>query len=204
VLKFTREGKFLLQIGKAGDVGAADSQTALNRPASLDIHAASNEVFIADTGNNRVVVFDAGAGTYKRHWGGHGDPFAMVTCATVSTDGLVYVCDRTTNRIQVFKADGTFVKEARVAPETGGNGAVWDIAFSRDAGQAQLFVADGQNQKVWIVDRESLEVTGSVGAGGRWPGHFYAVGSVAVDSAGNLYTGEALEGKRVQKFMGTR
>ncbi|HUF47594.1 MAG TPA: hypothetical protein VMM93_07225 [Vicinamibacterales bacterium] len=204
VLKFSRAGRFLMQIGKAGDVGTADSQAALNRPANLDVHAASNEVFVADTGSNRVAVFDAATGAYKRHWGGHGEPFRMVTCASVSTDGLIYVCDRTANRIQVFMADGTFVKEATLSADTGGGGAVWDIAFSRDAGQAQLFVADGQNQKVWILNRESLEVAGSVGAGGRWPGHFYAVGSVALDSQGNLYTGEALEGKRVQKFVGTR
>jgi DNA-binding beta-propeller fold protein YncE len=117
---------------------------------------------------------------------------------------MVYVCDRTANRIQVFHTDGTFVKEARVATDTMGNGAVWDLAFSSDGGQSRLFVADGQNQKVWVLDRETLEQVGSVGAGGRWPGHFFAVGSVAVDSQGNLYTGETLEGKRIQKFVGQR
>jgi len=201
VLQFARDGKFLRQIGRPGEAGG---QAALNRPSGVDVDASANELYVADTGNNRVVVFDAGTGAYKRHWMANGEPFRSVTCASVSADGLVYVCDRAANRIQVFRADGTFVKEAKVAAETGGSGAVWDIAFSRDRDQTQLFVADGQNQKVWLLNRDTLEVTGSVGAGGRWPGHFYAVGSVAVDSAGNLYTGETLEGKRLQKFVGRR
>jgi DNA-binding beta-propeller fold protein YncE len=201
VLKFARDGTFLMQIGRAGDAGTADSQTALNKPANVDVDSSANEVYVADTGSNRVVVFDAATGAYKRHWGGHGEPFQAVTCASVSADGMVYVCDRAANRIQVFKTDGTFVKEARIAADTRGSGAVWDIAFSRDRGQTQLIVADGQNQTVWLLNRETLEVTGSVGAGGRWPGHFYGVTAVAVDSSGNLYTGETLEGKRVQKFV---
>lgn len=201
VLKFARDGTFLMQIGRAGDAGTADSQTALNKPANVDVDSSANEVYVADTGSHRVVVFDAATGAYKRHWGGHGEPFQAVTCASVSADGMVYVCDRAANRIQVFRTDGTFVKEARIAADTRGSGAVWDIAFSRDRGQTQLIVADGQNQTVWLLNRETLEVTGSVGAGGRWPGHFYGVTAVAVDSGGNLYTGETLEGKRVQKFV---
>jgi hypothetical protein len=201
VLKFAATGAFLMQIGRAGDVGNADSQAALNRPANVDVDTSANELYVADTGSNRVVVFDAATGAYKRHWGGHGEPFQMVTCASVSADGLVYVCDRATNRIQVFRTDGTFVSETRIAPETAGNGAVWDIAFSRDSGQTQLIVADGQNQNVWLLGRETLEVVGTIGAGGRWPGHFYGVDSVAVDSKGNVYTGETFEGKRVQKFV---
>jgi len=193
-----------MQIGRAGDIGSRDSQAALNRPAGLDVDTSANELYVADTGSNRVVVFDAATGAYKRHWGANGEPFQAVTCVTVATDGLVYVCDRATNRIQVFRTDGTFVKETTIAPETRGNGAVWDVALSRDRGQTQLLVADGQNQTVWLVDRDSLEVTGSIGSGGRWPGHFYGVGSVAVDSQGTVYTGETFEGKRVQKFVAGR
>jgi hypothetical protein len=85
-----------------------------------------------------------------------------------------------------------------------GQGSVWDIAFSNDPQQRFLFVADGQDQKVVILQRDTLIDVGSVGAGGRWPGHFYGVGSVAVDSQGNLYTGENLEGKRLQKFVAKR
>jgi DNA-binding beta-propeller fold protein YncE len=201
VLKFSRDGKFLMQIGRAGDLGTAESRAALNKPANVDVDPSANELYVADTGSNRVVVFDAATGAYKRHWGGHGEPFRAVTCAAVSADGMVYVCDRAANRIQVFRTDGTFVKEARMAPETAGSGAVWDIGFTRDRGQTQLIVADGQNQKVWLLNRDTLQVTGSVGAGGRWPGHFFGVTAVAVDAAGNLYTGETLEGKRVQKFV---
>jgi DNA-binding beta-propeller fold protein YncE len=202
VLKFSRTGEFLMQIGGPGKVGTAESRDALNKPAGIDV--AGGEVFVADTGSARVVVFDSATGAYRRHWTANGEPFQSVSCVAASADDMVYVCDRTANRIQVFQTDGTFVKEARVAGDTMGNGAVWDIAFSSDSGQSRLFVADGQNQKVWVLDRATLEQVGSVGAGGRWPGHFFAVGSVAVDSQGNLYTGETLEGKRIQKFVGQR
>ena len=112
---------------------------------------------------------------------------------------MVYVCDRQNDRIQVFEKSGKFVKEAVIAKTTTGDGSVWDVAFSPD--QKLLYVADGHNKKVRILDRSSLEEVGSVGSGGRYPGQFYGVGSVAVDSKGNLYTGETYEGKRVQKFV---
>ena len=219
VLKFSRTGQFLLQIGKPGTDGAPDSKTALTRPAGVDVDATTSEVFVADTGNRRIVVFDAETGAYKRHWGAYGTPpgeaiadpydpnaapvkqFRSVSCASVAKDGMVYACDRQNNRVQVFRRDGTFVKEAVIAKATLGNGSVWDVAFSADPQQRFLYVADGQNQQVHVLVRDTLEAVTTIGAGGRWPGHFYAVGSVAVDSRGNLYTGEALEGKRVQKFM---
>ena len=119
----------------------------------------------------------------------------------VSSDGHVYVCDRRNNRIQVFRKDGTFVKETFVSKMTTGEGAVWDLAFSRDPQQRFLFVADGQDQKVFVLDRDGLAGVSSFGGGGRWPGGFYGVGSVAVDSKGNVYTGENFEGKRLQKFI---
>jgi uncharacterized protein (AIM24 family) len=101
----------------------------------------------------------------------------------------------------VFTRDGKFVKEGLVSKTTTGDGSVWDVAFSNDAQQRLLYVADGHDKKVWIVDRSSLETAGSFGDGGRYPGHFYGVGSVAVDSKGDVYTGETYEGKRVQKFV---
>jgi DNA-binding beta-propeller fold protein YncE len=219
VLKFSADGRFLLQIGKAGQTGDSNSTSALNRPTAVDVDAAANEVYVADgIANRRIVVFDAATGAYKRHWGAYGtkpddtdigpyDPgapaakqFRVPACVRLSKDGLVYVCDRRNDRIQVFRKDGTFVKEAFIAKETRGEGSVWALAFSNDSQQRSIYVADGSNQKVWVLRRETLEVTSSFGAGGRWPGHFYGVGSIAVDSAGNVYTGEALEGKRVQKF----
>jgi hypothetical protein len=220
VLKFSRDGTFLLQIGHPGKIEGSFSKTTLNRPAGFSIDVSANEVYVADgMGNRRVVVFDSETGVYKRHWGAYGqatseapvstyDPdkpaekqFRSVTCVRVASDGKVYVCDRQSNRIQVFKKDGTFVKEAVVSKSTLGQGAVWDIAFSSDPGQRFLYVADGSDQKVWILRRDTLDVVSSVGAGGRWPGHFYGVGNIAVDSKGNLYTGETYEGKRLQKFL---
>lgn len=220
VLKFSRDGKFLLQIGQAGKIDGSFSRTTLNRPAGFSIDASANEVYVADgIDNRRVVVFDSETGVYKRHWGAYGQPaseapvgtydpakppekqFNVVSCVKLAADGLVYVCDRRNDRIQVFKKDGTFVKEGVVSQSTLGEGAVWDIAFSRDPQQRFLYVADGSDQKVWILRRDTLDVVSSVGAGGRWPGHFYGVGNIAVDSHGNLYTGETHEGKRLQKFI---
>jgi WD40 repeat protein len=220
VLKFSKDGKFVLQIGKAGKAEGSDSQTGLNRPAGVDVDDAANEVYVADGyGNHRIVVFDATSGAYKRSWGAYGekpsdagtgayDPgaapakqFRTVSCVHLSKDGMVYVCDRQNDRIQVFQKDGKFVKEGVVSKTTTGDGSVWDLAFSRDPQQSTLYVADGHDKKVWVLNRSSLESTGSFGDGGRLPGHFYGVGSVAVDSKGNVYTGETYEGKRVQKFV---
>src|SRR5262249_16537355 len=138
VLKFARDGKFLLQIGTPGTMEGPDSQTTLNRPAAVAVDTAANEVFVADSGNHRVVVFDSETGAYKRHWGAYGekpmaagggayDPaaapsrqFRDVTCVELAKDGMVYVCDRASNRVQVFQKDGKFVKEGFVAKETKG------------------------------------------------------------------------------------
>jgi len=220
VLKFSRTGEFLLQIGKAGAPGGNDSTTALNRPAGVAVNVAANEAFVADGfANRRIVVFDATTGIYKRHWGGSGerpvdgelpayDPagaptaqFRSVGCVEVAKDDTVYVCDRGNNRVQAFDAKGRLLKQGAVAKGTRGTGSVWDVALSSDAEQRYLFVADGHDQKVFILRRDTLETVGSFGGGGRYPGTFYSVGSVAVDSRGNVYTGETLEGKRVQKFV---
>jgi len=220
VLKFSRSGQFLLQIGHAGKVEGSASKTGFNRPAALSVDPSADEVYIADGfGNHRVVVFDAETGSYKRHWGAYGEKpddrgvgiyspdaapskqFRTVTCAAVSKDGFVYVCDRDSDRIQVFQKDGKFIKEAFLSKGTLGDGSTWDIAFSADPRQRFLYVADGHDKKVWILRRDTLEVVSSFGDGGRLPGQFYGVGSIAVDSKGNIYTGETYEGKRVQKFV---
>jgi DNA-binding beta-propeller fold protein YncE len=218
VLKFDKTGKFVLQIGKAGKTEGSDSTTGFNRPGGLAVDSAANELYVADGfGNHRIAVFDATTGAFKRSWGAYGekpndtdpgayDPngapskqFRTLSCVKIAKDGMVYVCDRQNDRIQVFQKDGKFVKEAFVSKTTTGDGSVWDIAFSPD--QRVLFVADGHDKKIWMLDRMSLESIGNFGDGGRYPGRFYGVGSVAVDSKGNVYTGETYDGKRVQKFV---
>ncbi len=124
-----------------------------------------------------------------------------VHCVERSNDGFVYVCDRANNRLQVFTAEGKFVKEGIFAKNTLGSGSAWDIAFTRDPEQRFILMADGQNSRVRIIVRETLEEITAFGAGGRQPGQFYGVHSVATDSKGNLYTTETYEGKRLQKFV---
>ena len=187
VLKFDKTGKYVSTIRD------------LDRPLAIAVDDTANEVYVADDGHGRIAVFDANSGTLKREWKANGEAFKTITCVKIAKNGMVYVCDRGNNRIQVFAKDGKFQKEGSVAKETKGDGSVWDVAFSPD--QRQLYVADGHNKKVWILDRTSLETIGSFGQGGRYPGEFYGVGSVAVDSKGNVYTGETYEGKRVQKFV---
>jgi DNA-binding beta-propeller fold protein YncE len=223
VLKFTRNGKFLLQIGTPGQGPDSNSSEHFGRVAKISFHAEANEAYLADGyANRRVAVLDADTGELKRFWGAYGNkpddanpgpydpdaPLAQqfrtpVHCAEPAEDGLVYVCDRANDRIQVFRTDGSFVMEKRIAPKTLGDGSTWDIAFSRDPQQKFLYVADGKNMKVYILLRETLDILTSFGDGGRQPGQFFAVHSIATDSQGNIFTTETYEGKRVQKFVFT-
>ena len=116
----------------------------------------------------------------------------------IAKDGLVYVCDRSNNRIQVFRKDGTFVKEGFVERTTGGLGSIWDLELSPD--QRFIYIADGQNQKIWILQRDSLQILGSFGGDGHAPGQIRGANAIAVDSKGNIYIAEAADGRRVQKF----
>ncbi len=225
VLVFTRDGEFVREIGEPGEDIDSNSTTHFSRVAEIAIDASANEAYLADGyGNKRVAVVDSLTGTFKRYWGAYGnrpsDDFITyvpgeplpqqfagpVHCAEPSRDGLIYVCDRGADRIQVFRPDGTFIKEAQIAPNTTGAGATWDIAFSRDDDQEFLYVADGSNMVVHVVERDSLEVLYVIGEGGRQPGLFYGTHSIVTDSEGNFYTTETYEGKRVQKFVyqGTR
>jgi DNA-binding beta-propeller fold protein YncE len=221
ILKFTRQGKFLMQIGHKGQSKGSNDTDNVKMAANMDVDPATNELIVADGyGNKRVVVFDADTGKYKRHWGAYGnkpddtplgayDPAAKpaqqfrgpVHCAALAKDGLIYVCDRTANRIQVFQKNGTFVKETFISSRTLGSGAVWDIDFSKDGPQQFLYTNDGVNNRVNILLRQPLQVVTSFGQGGHIPGTFYGVHNVAVDSKGNLYTVETWGGKRVQKFV---
>jgi hypothetical protein len=221
ILKFTKDGKFLLQVGHFGKNGGSNDPENFGRVAKIWVDPTTNEAYIADGyGNKRVAVIDADNGKMKRYWGAYGnkpddtnlgpyDPAAApaqqfrnpVHCIERSNDGLVYVCDRANDRLQVFRPDGTFVKEAFYAKNTRGAGSVWDIVFSKDPEQKFLMLADGQNERVRIIVRDTLEEIASFGDGGRQPGQFYGVHSIASDSKGNLYTTETYEGKRVQKFV---
>jgi len=207
------------QIGTPGEARDSNSTTHFAQVAEIAIDPAASEAYIADGyGNKRVAVVDVANGAFKRYWGAYGnrpaddrvvytpgEPLPQqfagpVHCAEPSDDGLVYVCDRGADRIQVFRPDGTFVKEAQIAPSTVGAGATWDIAFSQDDDQEFIYVADGSNMVVHIVDRDTLEVMYVLGEGGRQAGMFYGTHSIVSDSRGNFYTTETYEGKRVQKF----
>ncbi len=221
VLKFTQSGKFLAQYGTPGKNTGSNDMVNFGRVAKIFVDPKANEAYISDGyGNKRVVVIDADTGKFKRYWGAYGnkpddtnigpyDPKAPpaqqfrtpVHCAELSTDGLVYVCDRPNDRIQVFKPDGTFVKEVFIARNTLGDGSVWDIAFSKDPQQKYIYLADGKNEKVYIIQRDTMQILTSFGDGGRQPGQFFAVHSIATDSKGNIFTTETYEGRRLQKFV---
>jgi DNA-binding beta-propeller fold protein YncE len=221
-LQFTPDGKFIRQVGKDdGTKGPRSNDTArLNRPAHMFTDDAANEIYVADGyGNRRVIVFDSKTGAYKRHWGAYGNapnddkqaPYSAaaelskqfsnpVHCVRVSNDGLVYVCDRANNRIQVFQKDGKFVKEFQVDKSTLQNGSVWDLVLSEDKDQKFIFVADGANGQITALVRGSGEQLNQWGRHGRQPGQFKWVHNMAIDSKGNLYTAEVGFGRRVQKF----
>ncbi|HEY6212045.1 MAG TPA: hypothetical protein VIW45_07155 [Vicinamibacterales bacterium] len=221
ILVFTREGKFVKQFGFPYASAGSNDMWAFNKVAKVALDEQANEAYVADGyGNHRVAVIDMDTGKIKRYWGayankpddtnlGRYNPSAPpaqqfrnpVHCAIPSNDGLVYVCDRPNDRIQVFTKDGKFQKEVFVEKNTLGDGAVWDIAFSKDPQQTYFYLADGANEKIHIFDRKSLTELTSFGDGGRYPGAFYAVHSIATDSKGNIYTTETYEGKRLQKFV---
>lgn len=221
LLKFTKAGKFIAQFGKPGQGKGSNDTDNFGRPAKIFVDAKTNEAYIADGyGNKRVAVIDADTGKLKRYWGAYGnnpddanlgnyDPTAPpaqqfrtpVHCAELSNDGFVYVCDRPNDRIQIFKPDGTFVKEMFVAKTTLGDGSVWDIAFSKDPQQKYIYLTDGKNEKIYIIQRDTMQILTSFGDGGRQPGQFFAVHSIAVDSKGNIFTTETYEGRRLQKFV---
>ena len=221
LLKFSREGKFLMQIGHAGPSKGNNDTTQLGRPADTWFDAAVNEIYVADGySNQRVIVFDSETGAYKRHWGAYGKPppntikppaydpnaplspnfNAIVHCVKIASDGLVYVCDRVNDRVQVFRKDGSFVREWVHLKETRGGGSTWDIGFCPDREQSVILLADGENNEVRITRRADGEILGSFGRSGRNAGMFHWVHNIAIDSNGNAYTSEVDNAKRVQRF----
>lgn len=220
ILKFTTDGKFVMQIGKIAPSKGSNDTTQLGKPAETAIDKDANEIYVADGyGNRRVIVFDATTGAYKRHWGAYGnkpnddkqaayDPNAPVAqqfgnpvhCVKLANDGLVYVCDRINNRVQVFKKDGSFVKEWFYEKATLGNGAVWDLAVWPYPKQSWLLTADGENNEIRVINRDDGKVVGTFGRNGRQAGQFHWIHAMAVDAKGNVYTAEVDTGKRIQKF----
>ena len=220
LLKFTLDGKFLLQIGRSGQSRGSNDTANLGSPADINVDLAAREVYVADGyRNRRVIVFDSETGAYKRHWGAYGnrpsdeptpayDPSRPpsrqfgnpVHCVRLAEDGLVYVCDRVNDRVQIFRKDGTFVSEAFFEGNTRLSGSVSELAFSPDEKQRFLYMVDGVNNELRIVDRATSAVLGTVGREGRYAGQFHVVHNVAVDAEGNVYTTEVNTGQRVQKF----
>jgi len=220
VLKLTKEGKLIKQFGFGYANAGSNDTWAFRQPAKIFVDDAKNEAYISDGyGNHRVIVIDAETGAFKRMWGAYGKPPADVTptpalynpeapnfanpvhCVKIANDGLVYVCDRSNNRIQVFRKDGTFVKEMFIEKNTLANGSVWDLEIWNDPKQTFLINADGANNEVRTLLRESGEIVGRFGRNGRMAGDFHWIHNLALDSKGNIYTTEVDNGKRAQKFL---
>ena len=196
VAVYTLDGKNVLTIHGKDPNG----DPLLKKPAGIVVYG--DNVYVCDTSLDRVVVFSRGGG-YRDSFGEGGSSSKQLSnpSGIFVYQGVIYVADYGNDRIQVFQKDGKFVKEMRVLQNTLGDGSVWDIAFSRDPEQKYIFLADGKNERVYVLDRQSLNLLTEFGDGGRQPGQFFAVHSIATDSKGNIYTTETYEGKRLQKFV---
>jgi hypothetical protein len=226
VMKFTQDGKHVLTIGTPGVNKGSNDPNTVGGPANFYVEPKTNELFIADGYiNKRVVVYDAATGAYKRHWGAYGktpsdtekyqypvrvsDPpqqYSTLHGLVGSKDGLIYVSDRRGNRIQMFRQNGEYLMEKFVRPETGGSGSGFSLQFSRDPGQTLLYLMDGTNQRVWILRRKDLTILDRFGKPGRQAGEFIRAHMIAIDSKNRMYTGEAGNGRRMQRWIlkGTR
>lgn len=229
LLKFTRAGKFVMQIGKGGQKKTNKDTKNLSRPADVFVHQKTNELFVADGyGNKRIIVFDANTGAFKRMWGAFGnvptdDPprdepegpdgppqfVSPVHAVKVSHDGLVYVGDRGGRRVQVFTIAGKYVNQVFIgrechAPDCGNGTTAAGLAFSPDPEQRFLFVANRSQAQIMMFNRKTLEFLDSFGSWGSEPGQFGTLHHLSVDSKGNLYTAEVTPlkpvNRRVQKF----
>jgi DNA-binding beta-propeller fold protein YncE len=223
VYKFTKDGKWLMTLGiredpphPLGNSRRSNDTTRFGRPTGVAVDPDNNQVFISDGyDNRRVIVFDGDTGKYIRHWGAYGAPpddspmpaydpkappskqFSTVHGVVLSRDKLVYVADRANDRIQVFRQDGTFVKEGIVAPETTDIGSAYGVALSADPEQKWVYV-NGVDS-VRILRRDTMQQVGEFGSQGRFGGQLLSAHSITVDNKGNIYIGES-RGRRVQKF----
>jgi 6-phosphogluconolactonase (cycloisomerase 2 family) len=217
VLKFTKAGQFVMQIGRAGQSKGNADTANLNQPADTFVFSKTNELFVADGyGNRRIIVFDATTGRFKRMWGAFGNPptdappnpapadadengapqfVQPVHAARVSNDGLVYVSDRGGKRVQVFTIEGKYVAQVFIgreckAPDCGNGTTAASTAFSADPEQRFLYVGNRSQAKVMVFARETLELVDSFGQWGSAPGEFGTLHHMAADSKGNLYVTE--------------
>lgn len=216
MLKFSPDGKFLLQLGARGPSKGSLDTTQLSGAATVDVDPASNEVYVADGyGNHRVIVFDADDGKFKRQWGAYGAPptdsaigpydpkaaparqFSIVHCLRIANDGLVYVCDRLNDRLQVFKKDGTFVKEYIYEPATRGSGSVGNVSFWPNAEQTFMLMNDPGNFQWVLTRRADGTVLSRFGHYGTYAGEFQRNHQMEFSLTGDIYTSEDY---RVQKF----
>jgi hypothetical protein len=218
ILKLSPEGQFLGEIGRANaSKGSLDTDN-VKGVAQIRFLPGTNDLVAADGyGNRRISVWDPKTLKLKRLWGAYGKPPSdepvphydvdspsfgnPVHCAQPSNDGLIYVCDRTNNRIQVFKYDGSYVKQFTLEVNTKGDGSILEIAFSGDPQQKFMYIADGANEKIHVLDRQTMKELYWFGGGGRQAGEFYAVHSLVTDSKGDIFTTETYHGQRVQKFI---
>jgi hypothetical protein len=225
ILKYSSKGRFLMQIGHAGQNAGSNDTANLGGPAGLFVYRKTNELFVADGYfNHRVVVFDADTGAYKRHWGAYGkrpdDSIALppreqliqgpppaafnnpVHAVVVTHDDLVYVADRSNNRLQVFKLDGTFIKEAFISRTTlQSEGTVHAIVASPDRDETFLYVVDGSNKAIRVLNRQTLEVVSTIGGhAGHNAREFFHAHGIARDSKGNLFIGEVNNGQRYYRY----
>jgi len=195
------------------------SHTLLNLPADIAVDPMNGDIYIADGyGNHRVVVFDKN-GNYLRQMGSVGSGPGQFTtgggghphCVVLGKDGLVYACDRGQDRINVYQKDGTFVRAIPVVPGTGLpgmglTGSAWDVDFSPDAAQTFMYESDGTNEIMWIMDHAAAmsgaqnSILSGFGGFGHQAGAFTFLHMMAIDSKGNLYAGETVGGRRIQKF----
>ena len=225
IQKYDPAGKLLLQIGQRGKFDSVDgtrkgkgnntAKDQLHMPAAIVIDPDNGDIFVADGyGNRRVIVFDKD-GKFLRQWGRQATDeetqkavpgvFAeVVHCIHMSNAGLIYVCDRQGNRVQVFRKDGTFVRNIPIPNKSGKlpdkRGTAWWVAFSPDKEQRYLYVMNGGTEQVHILDHKSGEILSSFGRPGHQIGNFTHGHTIAVDSQGSIYVAETDWGRRIQKF----
>jgi hypothetical protein len=217
ILKFTPEGKLALQIGLRGKSTGNSDTSNVHQAADVFVHAPTNELFVADGyGNQRVVVFDADTGRFKRMWGAFGNTpaaamtrnpsqspssdgqpapqFGLVHGVEVSNDGIVYVADRTYRRVQSFTLQGRFLREFKTRGDDGSPGVPAGLAFSPDSEQRFLYVID--SGRIAIFDRATLTQVGTFGQRGQ----FGILHHMAVDAEGSLYIADT-RAQRAQRFV---